>query len=60
VLVEDATDGLAPVVAAALEAWAPGDARLVATGAGLAAKGALRKLFEGRRMPWRSRSMTTR
>ena len=49
VLVEDATDGLAPVVAAALDAWAPGDARLVATGTGLAARGALRKLFEGRK-----------
>lgn len=49
VLLEDATDGLAPVVAGALDAWAPGDARLVATGAGLGARGALRKLFEGRR-----------
>ncbi len=49
VLLEDATDGLAPAVAAALDGWMPGDARLVATGAGLSAKGALRKLFEGRR-----------
>lgn len=49
VWVEDATDGLAPAVAAALDAIGPGDARVVVTGAGLAAKGALRKLFEGRR-----------
>ncbi len=47
VLLEDATDGLAPTVAEALGAWSPGDARLVATGTGLTAKGALRKLFEG-------------
>lgn len=49
VLLEDATDGLAPTVAGALDAWAAGDARLVATGAGLGARGALRKLFEGRK-----------
>jgi DNA polymerase-3 subunit delta len=49
VLVEDATDGLAPTLSAALDAWTPEDARLVVTGAALAAKGALRKLFEGRR-----------
>ena len=49
VLLEEATDGLAPAVAAALDAWAEGDARIVATGGSLAAKGALRKLFEGRR-----------
>lgn len=49
VLVEDATDGLAPAAASALDAWAAADARLVVTGTGLAAKGALRKLFEGRR-----------
>jgi DNA polymerase-3 subunit delta len=48
VLLEDATDGLAPVLAAALDALGPGDARLVATGAGLPARGALRRLFEGR------------
>lgn len=47
VLLEDATDGLAPTVAAALDAWTAGDARLVATGTGLASRGALRKLFEG-------------
>lgn len=49
VLVEEATDGLAPALGAALDAWTAEDARLVVTGAGLAAKGALRKLFEGRR-----------
>lgn len=49
VLLEDATDGLAPAVTAALEARTALDAWLVATGAGLAAKGALRRLFETRR-----------
>ena len=49
VLMEEATDGLAPVIQGALEAWTPEDARLVVTGAGLASKGALRKLFEGRK-----------
>jgi DNA polymerase-3 subunit delta len=49
VWLEEATDGLAPAVAAALDARGPGDARLVATAGALAAKGALRKLVEGRR-----------
>ncbi len=49
ILVEDATDGLAPAVASALDAWTPQDARIVLTGTGLAAKGALRKLVEARR-----------
>lgn len=49
VLLEDATDGLSPTVASALDAWTSGDAWLVATGTGLTAKGALRKLFEGRK-----------
>jgi DNA polymerase-3 subunit delta len=49
VLVEEATDGLAPTMATALDAWGPGDARLVATGTGLTPKGGLRRLFEGRR-----------
>lgn len=49
VWLEDATDGLAPAVAAALDARGPGDARLVATGGALTAKGALRKHFDGRR-----------
>jgi DNA polymerase-3 subunit delta len=47
--VEEATDGLAPTMATALDAWGPGDARLVATGTGLTPKGGLRRLFEGRR-----------
>ncbi|TNC71797.1 DNA polymerase III subunit delta [Rubellimicrobium roseum] len=49
VLVEEATDGLAPALGAALEAWSKEDARLVVTGGALPSKGALRKLFEGRR-----------
>jgi DNA polymerase-3 subunit delta len=49
VLLEDASDGLAPIIASALDASTPEDARLVVTGAGLSAKGALRKLLEGRR-----------
>jgi DNA polymerase-3 subunit delta len=49
VWVEEATDGLAPALAAALDAWREGDARIVLTGGGLAAKGALRRLAEGRR-----------
>lgn len=48
VLVEDATDGLAPALLSALDAWREGDARLVLTGGALASKGALRKLAEGR------------
>nr|WP_246849549.1 DNA polymerase III subunit delta [Rubellimicrobium arenae] len=47
VLVEDATDGIAPALVSALEAWTPDDARVVVTGTSLTAKGALRKLFEG-------------
>lgn len=46
-LVEDATDGLAPTLAAALDDWREGDAVLVATAGQLAARSALRKLFEG-------------
>jgi len=45
--VEDAGDGLAKVVAAALEDWQPGDAQIVVTAGQLAAKSALRKVFEG-------------
>ena len=44
--VEDATDGLAPVIEAAMADWRPGDAHLVVTAGQLAAKSALRKLFE--------------
>jgi DNA polymerase-3 subunit delta len=46
VLVEEAGDGLAPIFAAALEDWAPGDARILATAGALGASSALRKLFE--------------
>jgi DNA polymerase-3 subunit delta len=47
VVVEQATDGLAPVLAAALGEWRPGDAQIVATAGVLASRSALRKLFEG-------------
>ena len=47
--VEGATDGLAPVIAAALEDWQPGDAQIVVTAGKLTAASALRKLFEGHR-----------
>lgn len=49
VLVEDAGDGLAEAMAAALADWRPGDARLVVTAGELAAKSALRGVFEGHR-----------
>lgn len=45
--VEDAGDGLADVVKAALEDWRPGDATIVVTAGSLTAKSLLRKLFEG-------------
>lgn len=45
--VEDATDGLAKVIDAALADWQPGDAQVVVTAGQLTAKSALRKLFEG-------------
>ncbi len=48
VLLEEATDGLAPVVAAALDTWSYGDAHLILTAGSLQSKGALRKLFEAR------------
>lgn len=48
VFVEDAGDGTAPALAAALADWRPGDATLVVTAGALAAKSALRKLFEDR------------
>jgi DNA polymerase-3 subunit delta len=47
VLVEQATDGLAPVFEAALGEWKPGDAQIVVTAGVLAKRSALRKLFEG-------------
>lgn len=45
--VEDATDGLSKVIAAALADWQPGDAQVVITAAQLTAKSALRKVVEG-------------
>jgi DNA polymerase-3 subunit delta len=47
VIVEQATDGLAPVFEAALSEWKPGDAQIVATAGVLAKRSSLRKLFEG-------------
>lgn len=44
--VEDATDTLVPLVQAALADWRKGDAALVVTAGQLAARSALRKLFE--------------
>jgi len=49
VVLEEATDSLAPTVAAALSDWRPGDARLIATAGALKPASALRKLFEGHR-----------
>lgn len=43
---EDATDGLAEPIAAALAAWAPGDATIVVTAGNLLGKSALKTLFE--------------
>ncbi|MEL7301603.1 MAG: DNA polymerase III subunit delta [Pseudomonadota bacterium] len=45
--VEEATDGLARIVEAALEDWRDGDAQVVVTAGSLTARSALRKLFEG-------------
>ena len=47
VLVEEAGDGVAPAVSAALEGWAEGDATLVVTAGALPARSRLRKLVEG-------------
>lgn len=44
--VEEATDSLAKIAAAALEDWLPGDAQIIMTAGQLTAKSALRKLFE--------------
>jgi len=46
-LVEDAGDGLAKVIEAALADWRAGDAQVIVTAGQLAARSALRKLFEG-------------
>lgn len=45
--VEDAGDGLAPLIAAALADWRAGDAAIVVTAGQLNARSALRKAFEG-------------
>lgn len=45
-LVEEAPDSLAETIAAALADWRPGDAAILVTAGALAAKSALRKLFE--------------
>ena len=45
--VEDATDGMAKILSAAIIDWQPGDAQLIVTAGQLTAKSALRKLFEG-------------
>lgn len=44
--VEDAADGLAKTIGAALEDWRAGDAQVVVTAGQLTARSALRKLFE--------------
>ncbi len=44
--VEEATDGLADTIAAALKLWQPGDATIVVTAGALAGKSALKTLFE--------------
>lgn len=48
VLLEDATDGLADTIAAALAGWRAGDAGLVVTAGDLRGKSALKTLFERR------------
>lgn len=45
-LVEEATDATAPLLARALADWRPGDAALVVTAGGLTGKSALKTLFE--------------
>lgn len=47
--VEDATDGLSKVIAAALGDWQEGDAQVLITAGQLTAKSALRKVVEGHR-----------
>ena len=46
---EDATDGLSKVIAAALADWQSGDAQVIITAGQLTAKSALRKVVEGHR-----------
>lgn len=45
--VEDAADGQAPAIKAALEDWQDGDAQIIVTAKQLNARSALRKAFEG-------------
>ncbi|GAA6201526.1 DNA polymerase III subunit delta [Aquicoccus sp. SU-CL01552] len=47
VFVEEATDGTAPAIQAALQDWTPGDAQIVVTAGALKANSKLRKAFEG-------------
>lgn len=49
VVVDEATDGAAPALRAALEDWRPGDAVLVVAAGNLGAGSALRKAFEAAR-----------
>ena len=49
VFLEEATDTIAKTVDAALQDWQPGDAQLIITASQLAARSALRKLFETHR-----------
>ena len=49
VLVEEATDGLADTIGHGLTDWRAGDAQIIVTAGALAAKSALRKLFETHR-----------
>jgi DNA polymerase-3 subunit delta len=46
VLVEEAGDGIAAALSAALEDWREGDAQIVVTAGALAARSTLRKMFE--------------
>jgi DNA polymerase-3 subunit delta len=47
--VEEATDSLAPIIAAAFADWREGDAQVIVTAGQLKPSSALRKLFEGHR-----------
>ena len=46
-VVEEASDGLAPIIEDALTGWAKGDAQIIVTAGQLSPRSALRKLFEG-------------
>ncbi|SPF79804.1 DNA polymerase III subunit delta [Pseudoprimorskyibacter insulae] len=50
--VEEATDGLAKIIGAAVDEWRPGDAQIIVTAGQLTAKSALRKVFEGHKMAY--------